>query len=84
MSAKKSITPRKQKSRSGLRRELARDIASILANPETPSMLYNAIGDCLSEFEAVDSSVWTEASTIERNLDKYARFEEARTKGGAS
>jgi hypothetical protein len=83
MSEKKSTPSKKRKpTRAGLRKQLARNIAAILANPETPVRLYNEISDCVMEFESVDHSPLESADNIERALDTYARFEASRTKGG--
>jgi hypothetical protein len=55
MSTKKSNTPRKgvpnrnQKSRAELRKQLARDLASVFSNPELPVSLHNDIGDALND-----------------------------------
>src|SRR3954468_20286704 len=46
-----------QKSRTDLRKQLAQDIASILANPECPAVLYNDIADnCTQWQEARDNA----------------------------
>lgn len=80
----KKPTTRKKTSRLELRQKLARDIASILANPETPCGLHNAITDA--------TTAWTQAyldatphdpARILLDLEHYYRAEEKRTKGGA-
>ncbi len=52
---KKSSTPRTSPatpSRMELRRQLARDLAAVMSNPETPVLLYNDIGDVLCEMSS--------------------------------
>jgi hypothetical protein len=81
---KKTTTPRKgaanKPNRAELRRKLARDIVSILNNPETPSFLYNNLADCVTTLE--QSNDWITVDHIEGSLSNYLRGEETR-KGGA-
>jgi hypothetical protein len=80
---KKSSTPRTRTatpSRLELRRQLARDLASVMSNPETPSNLYNAIADEVCMFsEKIDFHT---AEMLERGVNAYYAKEEKR-KGGA-
>lgn len=70
----------KQKSREELRAQLARDLACIMANPETPAALYDAIADELTEMSsAID---YDTPEMIERSLTAYIAKEEKR-KGGS-
>ncbi len=51
--SKKVTMPRKSAStRIELRRKLARDLAAVMSNAETPATLYNAIGDELCEMSS--------------------------------
>ncbi|MDQ3818521.1 MAG: hypothetical protein M3362_12710 [Acidobacteriota bacterium] len=84
MSQKKSTTKTNKKSRAELRKQLARDLESILHNPETPATLYNAIGDELSTWSSDFLAAVSETSGyIESCLNFYHEAEEKRTKGGA-
>ncbi len=81
---KKSNIPRKsaasKPSRLELRRKLARDLAAVMSNPETPSNLYNAIADEVCMFsEKIDFHT---AEMLERGVNAYYAKEEKR-KGGA-
>jgi hypothetical protein len=53
MATKKSTTKKQttgnQKSRAELRKQLARDIASITSNPECPARIYNGLADGILE-----------------------------------
>lgn len=86
MAIKKSTTKKARgKSRDGRkpvaqwRRELARDLASILRNPTTPPELYNELSDLISTFES--ESEWYTAPYIERALENYARVTGKRSGG---
>ncbi len=52
--SKKTTTPRaaSKPSRIELRKQLARDLAAVMSNPETPVLLYNDIGDVLCEMSS--------------------------------
>ena len=39
----------KQKTRKELRAQLARDMAAVLANPETPNIIYNGLGSAIND-----------------------------------
>jgi hypothetical protein len=80
MSQKKNST-RKKKSRAELRREIAQHLAAVLANPETPVMLYNDIAESLSDMSS-DINYDT-AEMIERSLTAHVAKEEKRQKGSA-
>lgn len=68
------------KTRAQLRKELARDLAAILANPETPLPLYNAIADEVCDLsEKIDFHT---PEMLERSVDAYYAAE-AKRKGGA-
>lgn len=83
---KKVSTPRtraaKQPTRAELRAKLARDIASILSNPETPATFYNSIADEMTAWQNVrDNDLqngWRSVGFIENCLDAYQRSEEKR------
>jgi hypothetical protein len=83
MSDKKSIakkpSKRKTATREENRRRLAADLARVLANPETPEGLYNAIADQHSTWES--EIKWHEAPELLRALNNYARKEAERTGG---
>ncbi|MGA9994816.1 MAG: hypothetical protein WBP93_05335 [Pyrinomonadaceae bacterium] len=89
--ASKTKQARKGKSerdaRAQQRAVLAQHISAILNNPATPSTLYNAIAEELTEWQnARDNDAangWTTAPFIADTLAAYQRKEEARTKGGA-
>jgi hypothetical protein len=79
MSQKKSTTKKqtasKQKSRAELRKQLARDLAAALSNPEIPVMLYNEITDAITDFqsECINySDLLYSAETIGKALEMYA------------
>jgi hypothetical protein len=75
----KSKSTKQQKSRAELRTQLARDLASIMANPETPSTLYNEIADCLCDMSSeID---YNAPEMIERCISAHISREEKR-KGG--
>ncbi len=79
--SKKSSTPRPSAAskRAELRRKLARDLAAVMSNPETPATLYNAIGDELCEMsEAISFHTF---EMIERSITAHIVKEEKR-KGG--
>ena len=76
----KTAATRKGKSRAELRARLARDIASILANPETPVALYNDITERLGDYESeID---YHTPEMIEHSLAAH-EAREAKRKGGA-
>ncbi len=80
--SKKSSTPRPSaaSNRIELRKQLARDLARILANPETPVSLYNDIADSITEMSSeID---YNSAEMIERSITAHIVKEEKR-KGGA-
>ncbi len=88
MSTKKSSTPRKSASskptREQLREQLAADIASILANPECPTALYNDISDNVCTWSSDYCNAVNETPDyIESCLLAHIANEEKR-KGGAS
>jgi hypothetical protein len=84
MSTRKTST-KKQKSRAELRRELARDIAAILRNPETPLDLYNTVrGEVVDWSTDYCNNEAHEPDYIERCLNAFKHNEQKRTKGGAS
>jgi hypothetical protein len=74
MSAKNTKQPQ-QKSRDGLRKQLARDIAAALANPEMPVKLYNDISDAITDFQSTcidyNALLYSE-ETIGKALEMYA------------
>jgi hypothetical protein len=84
MSVKKSSTPRRsakaKPTRADLRKQLARDIASALANPEMPAHLYNGISDAITDFQSscidYNDMLYSE-EVISKALEMYAE------KGGA-
>jgi len=80
MSQRKNSKQEQKKSRAELRKQLARDLESIITNPETPAILHNAISDCMTDFE--QETEWHKADYIERALENYARIQ-AKRKGGA-
>jgi hypothetical protein len=72
-----------QQTKEELRAQLARDIASILANPETPATLYNAIGEEVCEWSTDYCNAVSETPDyIEAYLTHYQQKEAERTKGG--
>lgn len=87
MPAKKSNTPGKRTATKGKtseenRRELAEHIAAILANPETPTILYNDIAESLTTMSSeIGDDFWHSPEMIERDLNAYIASEEKR-KGG--
>ena len=76
----KSRSQGERKSVAQWRKELARDLASVLSNPLTPSELYTFIADQHSEWES--DKPWHSAEELERALLNHERKEAAR-KGGA-
>lgn len=68
-----------------LRRELARNLAEIMANPETPAALYNDIGEFVCAMSSeIGNDYWHSPEMLERSLNAYIACEEKRTqKGGA-
>jgi hypothetical protein len=65
-----------------LRRQLARDLASILRNPECPTTLYNDLADSVTELSSsLPDDFWYSPEVIWRSLNAYVE-EEARRKGG--
>lgn len=84
--SKNTKEPQK-KSREEWRKQLARDLESILFNPECPVELFNDIADnCTAWQEArdnADDAGWRRAPFIRECLEAYQRQEEKRTKGGA-
>jgi hypothetical protein len=84
LSQKKSSTPRasaaKKPTRAELRRQLARDLAAALANPEIPAKLYNEITDAILDFQSrcIDyNDLLYSEETIGKALEMFAE------KGGA-
>ncbi len=79
--SKKSSTPRPSaaSNRIELRKQLARDLAAVMSNPETPVSLYNAIGDELCEMSS-DISFHT-FEMIERSITAHIE-KEAKRAGG--
>ena len=74
----------KQKTKAEHRAQLARDIASILANPETPAMLYNELGGCVTELAnhvSFNTSVMIEA--ILTAYETREQIRKAERTGGA-
>jgi hypothetical protein len=58
-------------SKAALRKQLAKALASILANPETPTSLYNSLSD---EVLDLQSAVWNEEMDTERNILRALDF----------
>jgi hypothetical protein len=83
--SKNTKEPQK-KSREEWRKQLAHDLASILANPETPIRLYNDIADNCTEWQEArdnaDDEGWRSVPFILECLEAYQPAEEKRTKGG--
>lgn len=80
MSTKKSTT--KKPSREELRKQLAENVAAILANPECPTNLYNAVADAITDWTNATLTLRANsAEFIEQNLVDYIAAEEKR-KGG--
>ncbi len=82
MSSRKSSTPRTTPatpSRMELRRKLARDLAAVMSNPETPVLLYNDIGDVLCEMSS-DINYHT-PDMIERTIAAHVEREAKRAGG---
>lgn len=84
MSKKKSNTKQqtgsKQKSRAELRKQLARNLAAALSNPEIPVKLYNDISDAITDFQSGCinyNDLLYSAETIGKALEMFAE------KGGA-
>lgn len=78
----KSATTRKCKTPAELRAQLARDLASIMANPETPTTLYNDIADALTTMsEDIGDEYWHSPEVITQSLNAHLAKEERR-KGG--
>ncbi len=72
----------KQPTRAELRKKLARDVAAILSNPETPYKLYNDIADCLTDmFNDLSSTFYHAPDIIERTIEARRREEEKRKAG---
>lgn len=79
MSQKKSSTPRRsakaKPTRTELRRQLGRDLASALANPEMPAHLYNGISDAITDFQSTcidyNDMLYSE-EVIAKALEMYA------------
>jgi hypothetical protein len=83
-SKSKQASTRKQPTRAELRQRLAQDLASILANPECPTMLYNEIGGAITEMSSdLTDTFWHSPEMIERSLIAHTSKEEKRQKGGA-
>jgi hypothetical protein len=75
MSTKKNSKPAPKKSRAELRRQLARDLAAALANPEMPVKLYNDISDAITDFQSTCISydvMLYSAEVIGKALEMYA------------
>jgi hypothetical protein len=86
-SSTKKTTTRKQtttKTRQQLRAELARNIAAIMANPETPAILYNDLADSITEMSSdLKDDFWHSPEQIERSINAHLATEAKRTgKGG--
>jgi gas vesicle protein len=82
MSTKKSTIRKSTTSRDELRQQLARDIASILNNPETPTTLYNDVADRVSDMSSdLGDAFWHSPEQIKRDLDAHFK-KEAKRKGG--
>lgn len=80
---KKSTTKSKIKSRAELRAKLARDISSILTNPETPVGLYNAVGEEVCDWSSDYCNQNRETlAYIQQCLESHLKAE-AERKGGA-
>jgi hypothetical protein len=62
-----------------LRRKLARDLAAVMSNPETPVLLYNDIGDVLCEMSS-DINYHT-PDMIERTIAAHVEREAKRAGG---
>jgi hypothetical protein len=73
--ATRKATPSKGKgkSREELRRQLARDITSVLANPECPTIIYNDLASAVLE-------IFNTIPTF--NLDTSEAYAAAQEKGG--
>jgi hypothetical protein len=86
MSTRKNSKQQQQKSRAELRKQLARDLASILANPECPTGLFNDIADNCTQWQEArdnaDETGWKREPFILECFEAYQRQEEKRTKGG--
>jgi hypothetical protein len=78
MSAK-STTKQQKKSRGELRKQLARDISSILNNPECPAVLFNDIADSITEMSSdLGDEFYHSPEIIERGLNAHIAKEEKR------
>jgi hypothetical protein len=75
----KKDTAKPKPTKANLRAKLARDLAAVLANPATPVTLYNAIADCLCDFETRRD--FHTAAHIETTIATYYASEIER-KGG--
>lgn len=66
------------------RARLARAVAEILTNPQTPVGLYNAVGEeAITWTEAYLNATQHDPARILSDLEHYFRAEAKRTKGGA-
>jgi hypothetical protein len=84
MQKKNTTSPRKtttSPSRAQLRAKLARDLAAVISNPETPVLLYNEIADVLCDMSS-DINYHT-PEMIERTIAAHVE-REAKRAGGAS
>lgn len=83
MSAKKSNSQiaTNQPNRTELRKKLARDIAAIFANPETPTVIYNGLGDTMNELHNNIPGARLDQSEA-YNLALLDAYFEAEQKGG--
>jgi hypothetical protein len=72
----------KQRTKAKLRAKLARNVAAILSNPETPAKLYNDLADSLCDmFNDLTSEFYYSPDIIERTIDARRMEEEARKAG---
>jgi hypothetical protein len=72
---KKGTSKAAQKPREELRRQLARDLAAALSNPEIPVRLYNDISAAITDFQSTcidyDAMLYS-AETIGKALEMFA------------
>jgi hypothetical protein len=72
-----------QKTKAQHRAQLARDIASILANPETPATLYNAIGEEVCEWSTDYCNAASKTPAYIKTCLTHYQQKEAERTGGA-
>ena len=83
MSAKKSTTNQPKKSRAELRKQLARDLSSILSNPECPVLLFNDIAETVCDWSSdLGGTFYHSPDVLERCINAHIAREEKRTRGG--